>query len=197
MKVIGLAGWSGAGKTTLVAKLLPALIAKGLRVSTIKHAHHAFDLDTPGKDSWVHRQSGATEVLVSSGRRWALMHELRGEQEPGLPDLLAKLADVDLVIVEGFKSEAYPKIEIHRQANGKPTLFQDDPTIVGIATDAVVSSTLPVAGLDDVEAIAAMALRSAVAREDLPEFAVAISRRAARASERPVSVASRAELAAS
>ena len=197
MKVIGLAGWSGAGKTTLVAKLLPALIAKGLRVSTIKHAHHAFDLDTPGKDSWVHRQSGATEVLVSSGRRWALMHELRGEQEPSLPDLLAKLADVDLVIVEGFKSEAYPKIEIHRQANGKPTLFQDDPTIVGIATDAVVSSTLPVAGLDDVEAIAAMALRSAVAREDLPEFAVAISRRAAHASERPVSVASRAELAAS
>lgn len=197
MKVIGLAGWSGAGKTTLVAKLLPALIARGLRVSTIKHAHHAFDLDTPGKDSWIHRQSGATEVLVSSGRRWALMHELRGEQEPGLPDLLAKLANVDLVIVEGFKSEAYPKIEIHRQANGKPMLFQDDPTIVGIATDAVVSSKLPVADLDDVEAIAAMALRSAVAREDLPEFAVAISRRAARASERPVSVASRAELAAS
>jgi molybdopterin-guanine dinucleotide biosynthesis protein B len=197
MKVIGLAGWSGAGKTTLVAKLLPALIAKGLRVSTIKHAHHAFDLDTPGKDSWVHRQSGATEVLVSSGRRWALMHELRGEQEPGLPDLLAKLADVDLVIVEGFKSEAYPKIEIHRQANGKPTLFQDDPTIIGIATDAVVSSKLPIAGLDDVEVIAAMALRSAVAREDLPEFAVAINRRVVRASERPVSVASRAELAAS
>ncbi|KQW17363.1 molybdopterin-guanine dinucleotide biosynthesis protein MobB [Afipia sp. Root123D2] len=197
MKVIGLAGWSGAGKTTLVAKLLPALIARGLRVSTIKHAHHAFDLDTPGKDSWVHRQSGATEVLVSSGRRWALMRELRGGEEPGLPDLLTKLADVDLVIVEGFKSEAYPKIEIHRQANGKPTLFQDDPTIVGIATDAVVSSKLPVAGLDDVEAIAAMALQSAIARENLPELAAAISRRAARASERPVSVASSAELAAS
>lgn len=197
MKVIGLAGWSGAGKTTLVAKLLPALIARGLRVSTIKHAHHAFDLDRSGKDSWVHRQSGAAEVLVSSGRRWALMHELRGEEEPGLPELLDKLSRADLVLVEGFKSEPYPKIEVHRRANGKPMLFQDDPTIVGIATDVAVSSRLPVAGLDDVESIAAMALQSAVAREDLPKFAAAISRRGARASERRVSVASGAELAAS
>lgn len=171
MKIIGLAGWSGAGKTTLVAKLLPALIAKGLRVSTIKHAHHAFDLDTPGKDSWVHRQSGATEVLVSSGRRWALMHELRGEPEPTLPDLLAKLANVDLVIVEGFKSEAYPKVEIHRHANGKPTLFEDDPTIVGIATDARILTRLPIVHLDDIAEIAAMILESSMRREDLPAFA--------------------------
>lgn len=171
MKIIGLAGWSGAGKTTLVAKLLPALIAKGLRVSTIKHAHHAFDLDTPGKDSWIHRQSGATEVLVASGRRWALMHELRGEPEPALPELLAKLVNVDLVVVEGFKSEAYPKIEVHRLANDKPTLFQDDPTIVGIVTDARVLTRLPIVHLDDIAEIAAMVLGLSIRREDLPAFA--------------------------
>lgn len=171
MKVIGLAGWSGAGKTTLIAKLLPALIAQGLRVSTIKHAHHAFDLDKPGKDSWVHRQSGASEVLVASGRRWALMHELRGDAEPGLLDILDKLSDVDLVLVEGFKSEPFPKIEIHRAANGKPALFPDDRTIIGIATDAPVSTSLPVVHLDDVAAISAIVRQSAVEREMLRRFA--------------------------
>ena len=114
MKVIGLAGWSGAGKTTLLTRVIPHLLGQGLRVSVIKHAHHSFDVDVPGKDSWVHRQSGAAEVLVSSGKRWALMHELRGATEPRLPELLAKMSRVDLVIVEGFKSEPHRKIEVHR-----------------------------------------------------------------------------------
>ncbi len=106
MKVIGLAGWSGAGKTTLLSRVIPHFLETGLRVSVIKHAHHSFDVDVPGKDSWVHRQSGATEVLVSSARRWALMHELREASEPRLPELLGKMSRVDLVIVEGFKSES-------------------------------------------------------------------------------------------
>jgi molybdopterin-guanine dinucleotide biosynthesis protein B len=167
MKVIGLAGWSGAGKTTLLARVIPHLLGQGLRVSVIKHAHHSFDVDVPGKDSWVHRQSGAAEVLVSSGRRWALMHELRGTPESRLPELLKKMSPVDLVIVEGFKSEPHRKIEVHRAANGKPVLFPDDPGIVGIATDAELKTTLPVAHLDDIPAIAAMMRRSAVAVEDV------------------------------
>jgi molybdopterin-guanine dinucleotide biosynthesis adapter protein len=167
MKVIGLAGWSGAGKTTLLARVIPHLLRQGLRVSVIKHAHHSFDVDVPGKDSWVHRQSGATEVLVSSGKRWALMHELRQASEPRLPELLAKMSPADLVIVEGFKSEPHRKIEVHRAANGKPTLFPDDPGIVGIATDADVKTTLPVAHLDDIPAIAAMMQRSAISVEDV------------------------------
>jgi molybdopterin-guanine dinucleotide biosynthesis protein B len=167
MKVIGLSGWSGAGKTTLLAKVIPYLRAHGLRVSVIKHAHHEFDVDVPGKDSWVHRQSGATEVLVSSTRRWALMHELRGESEPRLPELLAKMSPVDLVIIEGFKREPHRKIEVHRAANGKPALFPDDPGIVGIATDTKLETTLPMAHLDDIEAVAAMIHASAVDIEDL------------------------------
>jgi len=167
MKVIGLAGWSGAGKTTLLARLIPHFNAAGLRVSVVKHAHHSFDVDVPGKDSWVHRQSGAAEVLVSSGKRWALMHELRGAAEPRLPELLRKMSRVDLVIVEGFKSEPHRKIEVHRAANGKALLFPDDPGIAGIATDAAVETALPVAHLDDIPAIAAMMQRSAVALEDL------------------------------
>jgi molybdopterin-guanine dinucleotide biosynthesis adapter protein len=167
MKVIGLAGWSGAGKTTLLSRLIPHFIAEGLRVSVIKHAHHEFDVDVPGKDSWVHRQSGAVEVLVSSPRRWALMHELRGANEPKLPELLAKMSQVDLVLIEGFKREPHRKIEVHRAANGKPTLFPDDPDIVGIATDTRLETTLPVAHLDDIESIAAMIRASAVNIEDV------------------------------
>jgi molybdopterin-guanine dinucleotide biosynthesis protein B len=167
MKVIGLAGWSGAGKTTLLTRVIPHLLSQGLRVSVIKHAHHSFDVDVPGKDSWVHRQSGAVEVLVSSGKRWALMHELRGAPEPRLPELLKKMSPVDLVIVEGFKSEPHRKIEVHRAANGKAVLFPDDPGIVGIATDAELETTLPVAHLDDIPAIAAMMQRSALGIEDL------------------------------
>jgi molybdopterin-guanine dinucleotide biosynthesis adapter protein len=167
MKVIGLAGWSGAGKTTLLTRAIPQLQKQGLRVSVIKHAHHAFDVDVPGKDSWKHREAGAAEVLVSSSQRWALMRELRGAAEPRLPELLAKMSRVDLVVVEGFKREPHRKIEVHRAANAKPLLFPDDPGVVGIATDVAVETTLPTAHLDDIEAVAAMMLRWAVPVEDV------------------------------
>lgn len=167
MKVIGLAGWSGAGKTTLLSRVIPHLLGRGLRVSVIKHAHHEFDVDVPGKDSWVHRQAGATEVLVSSTRRWALMHELRGASEPRLPELLAKMAPVDLVVVEGFRREPVNKIEVYRTANGKPLLFPDDPCVVGIASDVAVETTLPIAHLDDIEDVAELMLRSAIPVDDV------------------------------
>lgn len=156
MRVIGLAGWSGAGKTTLLTRLIPHFVAEGLRVSTIKHAHHNFDVDVPGKDSWSHREAGATEVLVSSGRRWALMHELRGAPEPPLRELLARMSPVDLVIVEGYKTDTHHKIEVHRAANGKPLLFPRDPAIVGVVTDENIQTRLPTAHLDDIPAIVAM-----------------------------------------
>ena len=157
MKVIGLAGWSGAGKTTLLVKLIPLLVARGLAVSTIKHAHHAFDVDKPGKDSYEHRQAGAREVLVSSDARYALMHELRGAPEPDLGTLLARLSPCDLVLIEGFKRDAHPKIEVHRVANGKPFLFPDDPGIVALASDGPPpQGAVPHVHLDDVEAIAAL-----------------------------------------
>ena len=162
MKVIGLAGWSGAGKTTLLTRLIPYFVARGVRVSTIKHAHHGFDVDVPGKDSWEHRQAGASEVLVSSGRRWALMHELRGAAEPSMRELLTKLSPVDLVIVEGFKTDSHPKIEVYRAANGKSPLHPGDPAIVGIATDTPFETRLLSAHLDDIPAIAAMAQKLAV-----------------------------------
>ncbi|MBW7961920.1 molybdopterin-guanine dinucleotide biosynthesis protein B [Bradyrhizobium sp. BR 10261] len=167
MKVIGLAGWSGAGKTTLLTRLIPHFKAQGLRVSVIKHAHHRFDVDVPGKDSWRHREAGAAEVLVASSNRWALMHELRGAAEPRLPELLGKLSAVDLVVVEGFKREPHRKIEVHRAANGKPPLFPDDPGIVGIATDTAVETRLPTVHLDDIEAVAALMLRAAIKLEDV------------------------------
>ena len=167
MKVIGLAGWSGAGKTTLLTRVIPHLLGEGLRVSVIKHAHHTFDVDVPGKDSWRHREAGATEVLVSSGKRWALIHELRGNGEPRLPELLSKMARVDLVVVEGYKSEPHRKIEVVRAANGKPFLFPDDDWIVGIAADTAVETGLPTAHLDDIPAIAAMMRRSAMSIEDV------------------------------
>jgi len=167
MKVIGLAGWSGAGKTTLLVRLIPHLLKEGLRVSVIKHAHHHFDVDVPGKDSWRHRQAGAEEVLVSSGLRWALMHELRGGREPRLPELLTKLSRVDLVIVEGYKSEPHRKIEVHRAANGKPLLFPDDPGIVGIASDVAVETRLPVVHLDDIASVAALMQRSAISLDEV------------------------------
>jgi molybdopterin-guanine dinucleotide biosynthesis protein B len=155
VRLIGLAGWSGSGKTTLLAKLLPALIARGRSVSTLKHAHHGFDVDQPGKDSHTHRLAGAHEVLVSSARRWALMHELRGQAEPTLRELVAHLSPVDLVIVEGFKAESHVKLEVHRSALGKPLLYPNDANIVAIAAEPrPTQAPLPVAALDDVEAIA-------------------------------------------
>jgi len=155
MRVFGLAGWSGSGKTTLVARLIPEFARRGLSVSTVKHAHHAFDVDTPGKDSYEHRRAGAAEVLVSSAHRFALMRELRGAPEPTLEDLLARLAPVDLVLVEGFKRHAHDKLEIHRPAVGKPLLAPDDPHIVAVASDvSLVGLKVPVLALDDVAAIA-------------------------------------------
>lgn len=154
MKVIGIAGWSGAGKTTLLTRLIPRLTARGLRVSTIKHAHHTFDVDQPGKDSHTHRVAGATEVLVSSANRFALMHELRGAPELSLDALLEKLSPVDLVLVEGFKKQAHPKLEVYRAAVGKPLLHPDDPNIVAIASDGPVAARVPVVALDDVDAVA-------------------------------------------
>jgi molybdopterin-guanine dinucleotide biosynthesis protein B len=167
MKVIGVAGWSGAGKTTLISRVIPYLREQGLRVSVIKHAHHDFDVDVPGKDSWVHRQSGAEEVLVSSANRWALMHELRGVAEPSLPELLRKVSPVDLLIVEGFKSEPYRKIEVHRKDSGKPPLFPDDSAIACIATDAVLVTALPVAHLDDIPSVAALMRKYALPIEEI------------------------------
>jgi molybdopterin-guanine dinucleotide biosynthesis protein B len=134
MDVLGLVGWSGSGKTTLLTAVLPLLRARGLRVSTIKHAHHAFDMDRPGKDSFRHREAGAREVLVASSARWALLHEIDGP-EPALSELLARLAPVDLVLVEGFKSHPYPKLEVHRPSLGKPALWPGDPAVLAVATD--------------------------------------------------------------
>lgn len=160
-RIIGLAGWSGAGKTTLMVKLLPALIAWGVRVSTLKHAHHRFDVDVPGKDSFEHRRAGASQVMVASGVRWALMTELRTAREPALPELLARMDPVDLVIVEGFKRDAHPKIEVHRAANGKPWMHPEMPGIVAVASDIAPPYDLPRAGLDDVAAIAELVLAHA------------------------------------
>lgn len=163
MRLIGFAGWSGAGKTTLLAQLIPVLRSRGLSVSTVKHAHHEFDVDKPGKDSHTHRLAGASEVLIASRNRWALMHELRGAPEPDLPELLAHLAPVDLVLVEGFKRDHHPKIEIYRASVGKPMLHPDDPHIIGIASDAPVPGVaLPVIGLDDAEAVADFVVMHAV-----------------------------------
>ncbi|MGH6848396.1 MAG: molybdopterin-guanine dinucleotide biosynthesis protein B [Methylocella sp.] len=164
MRVIGLAGWSGAGKTTLIVKLIPYLRERGIVVSTVKHAHHAFDVDQPGKDSYRHREAGAREVLVASSRRFALMHELRGADEPSLAELLRRMSPADLILVEGFKRVAHAKIEVFRLANGKPFLYPEDPTIAALATDATegLPSHLPHAHLDDIAAIAGLLL--AIAR---------------------------------
>nr|WP_274382583.1 molybdopterin-guanine dinucleotide biosynthesis protein B [Methylorubrum extorquens] len=175
MRVIGLAGWSGAGKTTLLARLIPVLVTRGMRVATLKHAHHAFDVDHPGKDSFVHRQAGASEVIVSSARRWAQIREVEESAEATLPELLRRLTPTGLALVEGFKREAHPKLEVFRAANGRPPLHGDDPRIVGIASDVPFpEAAVPVVGLDDIEAIAdlvtahAEALETVLARLERP-----------------------------
>lgn len=163
MRIIGLAGWSGSGKTTLIKKLIPRLIGRGVKVSTLKHAHHGFDLDQPGKDSFFHRAAGATEVIISSAKRWAILHELREEAEWDLPALVVKMSPVDLVLVEGFKRDAFPKLEIHRAANDKPLIYPEDPHIVAIASDvALPQAKIPVIDLDDVDSIANVLLKHAV-----------------------------------
>jgi molybdopterin-guanine dinucleotide biosynthesis adapter protein len=164
MRIIGITGWSGAGKTTLILRLIPLLTAKGLKVSTLKHAHHMFDVDTPGKDSYEHRAAGATEVLIASENRFAIMHELRGAPEPPLEVLLAKLSAVDLVLVEGFKRAPHPKIEVYRATNDKPPLHPGNSTIVAIASDTpFLRAGRPVVDVNDAPAIATMALEHAVA----------------------------------
>jgi molybdopterin-guanine dinucleotide biosynthesis protein B len=159
MRVIGLAGWSGSGKTTLVTKVIPVLVGRGLKVATVKHAHHEFDIDRPGKDSWLHR---------ASGRRWALVHELRNEPELSLADLLAKLSPADLVIIEGFKRHAHPKLEVYRAAIGKPLIYPQDDCVVAIASDsALPQAELPVLMLDDIEGIANALVAEALPRDQI------------------------------
>lgn len=154
MKILGIVGWSGSGKTTLITALLPVLRARGLRISTVKHAHHGFDMDRPGKDTFRHRVAGAHEVLVTSTRRWALLHEVDGP-EPRLPDLLTRLEPVDLVLVEGFKTHPFPKLEVHRPALGRPPIWPTEPEVVGVASDTVgLDCPRPVLPLNDHTAIA-------------------------------------------
>ncbi len=154
MKTFGLAGWSGSGKTTLVVKLLPELIGRGFRVSTMKHTHHQFDMDKPGKDSHNHRMAGAEEVMVTSSTRWALLHELRGGPEPDIQTLIDRMSPVDLVLIEGFKSYPHAKLEVHRPSLGKPLLAAEDSSVVAIATDEPFShASLPILDLDDAKAI--------------------------------------------
>ncbi|MBO0739110.1 MAG: molybdopterin-guanine dinucleotide biosynthesis protein B [Alphaproteobacteria bacterium] len=159
MRIFGLAGWSGSGKTTLMTALIPEFVARGVSVSTVKHAHHAFDIDQPGKDSWQHRQAGASEVMIASDRRWALMHELRGAQEPSLEELVRQMSPVDLVLVEGFKRHAHPKIEVYRHSLAKPLLHPEDPFVVAIASEARLPEfSVPWLGLSDAGAIASFIL---------------------------------------
>ena len=159
IRVFGVVGWKNNGKTTLVERLVAHLTARGLRVSTVKHAHHEVDLDQPGKDTWRHREAGAQEVVLATARRWAVIHELRGAPEPSLDELLGRLSPVDLVIVEGFKRYPHPKIEVHRQERGTPLLADEDPTVVALATDEPLPhSPLPQFDLDDVPAIAGFVL---------------------------------------
>jgi molybdopterin-guanine dinucleotide biosynthesis protein B len=159
MKTIGFAGWSGSGKTTLIEKLIPLFVQRGLRVSLVKHAHHTFDVDQEGKDSWRHRHAGATEVLVTSSRRWVLMHELRGGQEPSFEDQVKRLSPCDLLIVEGFKYAPIPMIEVWRAEPGEGMLSPNDPHIVAVATDASVDTKLPVLDLNAPAAVADFILR--------------------------------------
>lgn len=159
MKTIAISGYSGSGKTTLIEKVIPQLVLAGLKVSLIKHAHHEFDIDQPGKDTWRHREAGAGEVMIASGKRWALMHELRDAPEPSLDELLKHFSPCDLVIIEGWKFHAIPKVEVHRKLAGKPLLFPNDPNVVAVATDEHLATDLPQFALDDAEAVAQFIIR--------------------------------------
>ena len=155
MRIFGIAGWSGSGKTTLIKALLPVLIGRGLTVSTLKHAHHSFDIDQPGKDSHEHRKAGAREVMIASANRWALMHELAGAPEPRLAELIGRMSPVDLLLVEGFKWEPHAKLEVHRPSVGKPLLQPDDPHIVAVASDVRLAGlAVPLLDLADAQGVA-------------------------------------------
>ncbi len=163
MRLYGVTGWKNNGKTTLVERLVTEIAARGIGVSTVKHAHHAFDLDQPGKDSWRHREAGAREVLVSGGARWALMRELRDEDEPPLADLLARLSPVDLVIVEGYKRDPHRKIEVRRAEAARGLIAEGDPTIRALATDTPLDGfDRPQFDLDDIAGIADFMLADAL-----------------------------------
>jgi len=160
MKVFGFAGWSGSGKTTLIEQLIPRFVVQGLKVSLIKHAHHQFDIDRPGKDSYRHRHAGCTEVMVASDLRWALMHEMRGAPEQSLEEQIARMTPVDLLLVEGWKAQPMPKLEVYREANGKPLLFPGDQHIRAIASDVAVVTVLPRFAIGDYDGIAQFVLES-------------------------------------
>ena len=161
-RVLGIAGWSGSGKTTLITRLIPLLSGRGVRIATLKHAHHAFDVDQPGKDSYEHRKAGAAEVIVSSARRWVQMHEIGDGMEAGLDELLRRLSPCDLVLVEGFKTERHAKLEVFRSATGKTPLHPQDPYIVAIASDQQFPGVgIPVVDLNDIEAVAQVVLERA------------------------------------
>ncbi len=159
MKIFGFAGWSGSGKTTLIEKLIPLFVQRGLKVSLVKHAHHSFDVDQPGKDSYRHRHAGCSEVLVTSSKRWVLMHELRGAPEPGFAELLARVSPCDLLLVEGYKREKLPKLEVYRASVGESLLHPQDPDIVAVASDKRIETKLPQFDLDDPRGIADFTLR--------------------------------------
>jgi molybdopterin-guanine dinucleotide biosynthesis protein B len=159
MKTFGFAGWSGSGKTTLIEQLIPRFVQKGLRVALIKHAHHTFDVDHPGKDSYRHRHAGAQEILVTSSRRWVLMHELRGAPEPSFEEQVKRISPCDLLLVEGFKHAPIPKLEVWRAVTGEPLLHPNDPHIVAVASDAKVETRLPLFDLGDFDAIAQFILK--------------------------------------
>jgi molybdopterin-guanine dinucleotide biosynthesis protein B len=162
MRVFGLIGWSGSGKTTLMTRLIPELADRGVRVSTMKHAHHSFDVDQPGKDSFLHRTAGAVEVMVASTNRWALMHEHRGAAEPDLEELARSMTPVDLLMIEGFKRHRHPRLEVHRPSVGKPLICREDPTVLAVASDEPIPE-LPVRRLelDDIRGIADFVLAHA------------------------------------
>ena len=159
MRIFGFAGWSGSGKTTLIEQLIPRFVQRGLKVSLIKHAHHTFDVDHPGKDSWRHRQSGASEILVTSSRRWVLMHELRGAHEPSFEEHAKRISPCDLLLVEGFKHAPIPKLEVWRKETGEALLHPNDPHIVAVASDAKVETKLPLLDLNDADGICAFILK--------------------------------------
>jgi len=167
MQIFGLAGWSGSGKTTLMVNLLPELVARGYSVSTMKHAHHDFDIDQPGKDSYEHRKAGASEVMVSASKRWALMHEIWNEKEPDVDELVERMKPVDILLIEGFKWHSHPKMEVYRSVVGKPLLQKEDPKIIAVASDNnLIDLSVPVLDLNNVKGIADFIIQHSNLRRD-------------------------------